>query len=118
MSGFLPENPGVIKLDMIAEIRRLHFVENGTVSALAKTFKLSRPTIRKHLKTVKEPVYPTRQHQPHPKLGAYLDLLQTWLKNDASLPGKRRRTAQRLYEGLQVEGYLGGYTAVQRYVKD
>ncbi|MFZ2168208.1 MAG: IS21 family transposase [Methylococcaceae bacterium] len=105
-------------MDMIAEIRRLHFVENETVSALAKTFKLSRPTIRKHLKTVGEPVYPTRQHQPHPKLGTYLDLLQSWLENDAALPGKRRRTAQRLFECLQVEGYLGGYTAVQRYVKD
>ena len=33
MSGFLPENPGVIKMYMIAEIRRLHFVENETVSA-------------------------------------------------------------------------------------
>jgi hypothetical protein len=38
MTGFLPENPGVIKMDVIAEIRRLHFVENKTVSALAKTF--------------------------------------------------------------------------------
>ena len=47
-------------MDMIAEIRRLHFVENETVSAPAKTFKLSRPTIRKHLKTVEEPIYPTR----------------------------------------------------------
>lgn len=28
MSGFLPENPGVIEMDIIAEIRRLHFVEN------------------------------------------------------------------------------------------
>jgi transposase len=30
---------------------------------------------------------------------------------------KQRRTAQRLYECLQVEGYCGSYTAVQRYVK-
>jgi hypothetical protein len=35
---------------------------------------LSRPTIRKHLNTVEEPVYPTRQHQPHLKLGAYIDV--------------------------------------------
>ncbi len=28
MSGFLPENPGVIKMDMIAKIRRQRFVEN------------------------------------------------------------------------------------------
>lgn len=118
MTGFLPENPGVIKMEVIAEIRRLHFVEHVTVSDLAKQFKLSRPTIRKHLKTVNEPVYSTRQHQPHPKLGNYLDQLKSWLDLDAALPSKRRRTAQRLYECLQVEGYRGGYTAVQRYVKD
>ncbi|MEQ1531232.1 MAG: hypothetical protein ABL925_18090 [Methylococcales bacterium] len=31
MTGFLPENPGVIKMDTIAEIRRLHFVENKKI---------------------------------------------------------------------------------------
>ncbi len=41
-----------------------------------------------------------------------------WLETDAALPGKKRkRTAQRLYECLQAEGYVGGYSAVQRYVK-
>ena len=50
-------------MDVIPEIRRLHFVEKVTISDLAKQFKLSRPTIRKHLKTVEEPVYPTRQHE-------------------------------------------------------
>lgn len=67
MTGFLPVNPGMIKMDVIAEIRRLHFIENKTVSALANMFKLSRPTIRKHLKTVEEPVYTSRKDQPHPK---------------------------------------------------
>jgi hypothetical protein len=32
MTGFLPENPGVIKVEVVAEIRRLHFVEKVTVS--------------------------------------------------------------------------------------
>jgi transposase len=117
MPGFLPENPGVIRMKVVAEIRRLHFVERVTVSALAQQFSLSRPTIRKHLKTVEEPVYPVRQSQPHPKLGLYLDSLNRWLEADALLPNKRRRTAQRLFECLQVEGYLGSYSAVRRYVK-
>jgi transposase len=52
------------------------------------------------------------------KLGAFIEQLTTWLETDAALPGKKRkRTAQRLYECLQVEGYVGGYSAVQRYVK-
>ena len=103
-------------MDVIPEIRRLHFVEHVTISDLAKQFKLSRPTIRKHLKTVEEPVYSTRQHQPYLKLGAFIEQLTTWLETDVALPGKKRkRTAQRLYECLQAEGYVG--SAVQRYVK-
>lgn len=71
MSGFLPENPGVLLMDVIAEIRRRHFVENESITSLAEAFKLSRPTIRKHLKTVEEPVY-RRKDQPHPKLGSHI----------------------------------------------
>lgn len=70
MTGFLPQTPGMIKMEVIAEIRRLHFVEHVMVSDLAKRLKLSRPSIRKHLKTVKSPVYATRRHQSYPRLGA------------------------------------------------
>ena len=103
-------------MDVIAEIRRRHFIENETISSLAESFKLSRPTIRKHLKTVEVPVY-HRKDQPHPKLGSYHEQLDAWLESEAHLPRKQRRSAQRLYECLQVEGYRGGYTSVQRYVK-
>lgn len=58
-------------MEDVAEIRWLHFVEHVTVSDLAKQFKLSRPTIRKHLNTLDEPVYPVRKSQPHPKLGPF-----------------------------------------------
>lgn len=46
----------------IADIR----VENVSISELAKQLKLSRPTIRKHIRTTEEPVYPARQSQPYP----------------------------------------------------
>jgi DNA-binding transcriptional ArsR family regulator len=115
MSGFLPENPGVLVMDIIAEIRRRHFIENETITSLAEAFKLSRPTIRKHLKTIAEPVY-QRQNQPHPKLGPFHEQLEAWLEQKAHFPRKQRRTAQRLYECLQVEGYRGSYTVVQCYV--
>jgi len=97
MTGFLPENPGVLQMDVIAEIRRRHLVESETISSLAIAFKLSRPTIRKHLKTVEEPAY-LRKHQPHPMLGSFHEQLHAWLTHEADLPRKQRRTAQRLYE--------------------
>jgi transposase len=99
-------------MDLIAEIRRRHHVNKESISSLAKTFKLSRPTIRKHLKTIEAPVY-QRQHQPYPKLGSFHDQLDTWLEQEAVLPRKQRRTARRLYECLQVEGYRGSYTGFE-----
>lgn len=103
-------------MDVIAEIRRRFHVDHETITSLSSTFNLSRPTIRKHLKTIEEPVY-QRQNQPHPKLGSFHQQLDAWLEQEADLPRKQRRTAQRLYECLQVEGYLGSYTVVQRHVK-
>ena len=84
-------------MDIIAEIRRRYHIDNESVTSLAKTFNLSRPTIRKHINTVEEPVY-QRQNQPHPKLGSFHDLLEAWLEQEAHFPRKQRRTAQRLYE--------------------
>ena len=100
-------------MDVIAEIRRLYFVENKTVSALVLTFKLSRPTIRKHLKTIEEPIYTSRKDQPHPKLGDYLKQLDDWLTKDAGLPRKQRRTAQGLCRKVLLKlenSYPGGKT--------
>jgi transposase len=114
--AFGPENPGVLKMELIAEIRRRHFVQGETVSAIARALKLSRPTVRKHLSTTDEPVY-QRHQQPAPKLGAFQAQLEAWLKAESELPKSRRRTAQRLFESLQVEGYRGAYDSVQRFVK-
>jgi DNA-binding transcriptional ArsR family regulator len=69
----------VLDKGVIAEIRRRHFVGNEKISALAKAFGLSHPTIRKHLKTVAEPVY-LRKHEPHTKLGLFHGQLDAWLE--------------------------------------
>lgn len=106
----------MIHMEFIAEIRRRHFIEGESISAIARDLRLSRPTVRKHLKTVVEPVY-HRQQQPYPKLGEFETRLVAWLEADFNLPKSRRRTARRLFEGLQCEGYQGAYDSVQRFVK-
>ena len=40
-----------------------------------------------------------------------------WLHTERTLPKAQRRTAQRLFEGLQAEGYRGAYDSVQRFVR-
>jgi len=43
--------------------------------------------------------------------------LEQWLDIESRLPRRQRRTAARLFEGLQAEGYRGSYDPVQRFVK-
>lgn len=106
----------MLSMDFIAEIRRRHFVSGESISAIARSLKLSRPTVRKHLQTTEAPSY-QRHVQPLPKLGNFQPLLESWLQTEQSLPKSQRRTAQRLFEGLQAEGYRGAYDSVQRFVK-
>jgi transposase len=103
-------------MEVIAEIRRRHLVSKESVSSIARDLKLSRPTVRKHLQTESEPVY-KRQNQPTPRLGEFQSTLEGWLQTERHLPKAQRRTAHRLFEGLQVEGYRGAYDSVQRFVK-
>jgi len=103
-------------MELIAEIRRRHLINGERISSIARDLKLSRPTIRKHLKTVSQPVY-HRELQVQPKLGDFQLQLEQWLDIERRLPKSQRRTARRLFEALQVEGYRGAYDSVQRFVK-
>ena len=58
----------MLSMEVIAEIRRRHLVSGESISLIARDLKLSRPTVRKHLRTESEVVY-LRAHQPVPKLG-------------------------------------------------
>jgi transposase len=98
-------------MDIIAEIRRRHFVSGETISSIARSLNISRPTVRKHLHSEAEPVY-ERQVQPEPRLGEFKAQLIEWLEVDAKLPKHQRRTAQRLFEGLVNEGYQGAYDSI------
>ena len=90
-------------MDIIAEVRRRHFVSKENISSIARSLGISRPTVRKHLQTKVEPVY-QRQCQFAPKLGEFKALLTKWLEAELLLPKKQRRTAMRLFEGLVENG--------------
>ena len=46
-----------------------------SIISIARSLKISRPTVRKHLSTEVEPVY-HREHQLEPKLGSFKLLLE------------------------------------------
>lgn len=103
-------------METIGKIRRRHKVKGESISAIARDLNLSRNTVKKYLNAEVDPVY-QRQRQPAPKLGALQPVLETWLDQDSQRPKRERRTAQRLFEDLQREGYAGAYDSVQRLVK-
>lgn len=103
-------------MDIIYEIRRRYSIDRQTITAIARDMGLSRPTVRKYLHTVEEPKY-EREQPASPRLGQFEEQLTTWLQEEAKLPRPRRRTAHRLFEGLQEIGYGGAYDSVQRFVK-
>lgn len=103
-------------METIGKVRRRKLVKHESISGIARDLKLSRNTVRKYLKAETEPAY-RRSLQPCPRLGNFQDTLTTWLEQESTLPKRQRRSAQRLYEGLQREGYLGAYDSVQRFVK-
>ena len=107
----------MLLMDIIAEIRRRHLVSRESISSIARALKLSRPTVRKLCRTLTtDPVY-RRYKQPTPRLGAFQETLEIWLRTERLLPKAQRRTARRLFEGLQAEGNRGAYDSVQRFVQ-
>ena len=103
-------------METIGKIRRRGLRDGESISGLARSLQLSRNTVRKYLKDGAEPVY-KRKPQPGPQLGPWCGRLDEWLRGDGFLPKARRRTARRLFECLQAEGYAGAYDSVQRHVR-
>jgi transposase len=107
----------VLCVETIGKIRRRRLVKQDTISGIARDLGLSRNTVKKALRTGGEPFEYRRERQPRPQLGPYLGLLEQWLEADAKLPGRERRSAQRLYEMLRIEGYAGAVDSVRRHVR-
>ena len=106
----------MLLMGIIAGIRRRYLISKEGISSIARDPKLSRPTVRKHCRSPVEPVY-HRDKQPILMLKEFQATLEIWLATERLLPKAQRRTARRLFEGLQAEGYRGAYDSVQRFVQ-
>ena len=104
-------------METIRKVRLAIHRDGKSIRKTAKDLHLSRNTVRKVIRSDQTAFEYRRRVQPHPRLGDHINLLEEQLDGDQKLPKKQRRTAQMLYEGLQLEGYQGGYDAVRRHVK-
>lgn len=103
-------------METVGKIRRRHLVNGESISEIARSLSLSRNTVKKYINATDTPSY-KRQKQDKPRLGPVQSKLEQWLEHDQALPKAQRRTARRLFECLQAEGYRGAYDSIQRYVK-
>jgi transposase len=103
-------------VDSINKVRLAYFRDGKPIREIARKFNLARNTVKNIIRSgVTDQTY-ERSEQPRPKLGAFVEQLAEWLKEDSSKPIRHRRSAQILFEQLQREGYDGGYDTLRRYV--
>ena len=104
-------------VETIGKIRRQYFVEGKKIKQISRELRLSRNTVRDAIRSGATDHQYTRGQPAFPKLGQYLERLDSLLKENQKRPRKRRLKARGLYELLTGEGYAGGYDSVRRYAK-
>lgn len=104
-------------METIAKIRRYYFSEGRKIKQISRDLNISKNTVRKVIRSGKTKHEYSRETQPLPQLGPYIEVLDKQLEQDWKRPKKRRITAMRLCELLSDQGYKGGYDSVQRYVR-
>ena len=105
-------------VETIGKIRRRRLLHGESISAIARDLGLARNTVKRALRFEGEAYEYRRKRQPVPKLGPYVATLDAWLEAEEKLPARGRRTAQRMFEALRVEGYAGAVDAVRRHMRE
>ena len=107
----------MLTVDMMARVRRAHFVDGKSIKQITRELGLARNTVRRVLRSGETAFTYERQVQPRPKLGAWTQLLEQRLSANERLPSRERLDLIRVFEDLQQQGFAGGYDTVRRYAR-
>jgi len=105
----------VITMVIYAKIRRMYFREHLAISEIQRRTSLSRNTIKKWLKEVKEPQSQRRKRDS--KLTPFEPRLKLALETDGHRPKRDRRTALMLCKAIRQDGYTGCYAQVTQFIR-
>lgn len=98
-------------------IRKKHIKEGWSIRRIARSLGVSRPTVRKALKSAEIPRYTLTRPRPSPVMDNFAGLVMAWLEADKNAPPKQRHTAKRIYDRLVAEyGFKGAESTVRRFV--
>lgn len=103
-------------VDDYARYRTAHR-DGMTIRQIARSFHVSRRTVREALASPEPKPYTRTKPPPAPVLGPFAAIIDQVLRDDREAPPKQRHTAAQLFRRLQDEqGYPGSYPTVRRYV--
>ncbi|MBR7828150.1 IS21 family transposase, partial [Actinospica sp. MGRD01-02] len=102
--------------ELIRRVRRDREVEGLSIRALARKHRVGRKFVRRALASTIPHQRKTPERQA-PVLGPFHEIIDSWLRQDASLPVKQRQTLVRMTARLREEhGCPAAYGAVRDYV--
>jgi transposase len=100
----------MVRVEQWAEIRRLYYVKRLSIKEIARRTGRDRNTVRKALRSGEPPRY---RRRPRPsKLDPFRQEIHRLLREEPRLPGKRLR------ELLEEQGYAGGKTILDDYLRE
>jgi transposase len=103
-------------VDDYAKYRTAHR-DGMTIRRIARTFHVSRRTVREALASPEPKPYTRTKPPPAPVLGPFQSVIDQVLHDDRDAPLKQRHTAAQLFRRLQDEHeYPGSYPTVRRYI--
>src|ERR1700758_4599014 len=106
------------RVELFERIRRDRDREGLSLRALARRHGVHRRTVRQALESALPPERKRPAGRPAPALGAYRELIDSWLVADQKAPRKQRHTAKRIWERLRDEqGAEVAETTVRDYVR-
>jgi transposase len=106
------------RVELFEMIRRDHDREGLSIRALAARHGVHRRLVRQALSSAVPPERKRPVGRPAPKLGEYVEVIDSWLIADRQAPRKQRHTAQRVWERLRDEyGVEVSVRQVRRYVR-
>ena len=90
--------------ETVATIRLEHLVGGKGIKTIARELGLSRNTVRKVLRSGQTSFAYEREEQPRPRLGSFVQRLETMLEANAAASKRDRPTLTRIYDLLRREG--------------
>ena len=108
---------GMICVETIAKVRRLHFVEKRQIKDICRCLNLSRETVRKIIRSDDTEFKYERKSQPYPKLAPWRARFDKLLEKKEALVKKERQRLTKIWKRLSDDCYDGGYESVRRYAK-